>query len=260
MRIIYSCPIWVVVLALLVLTFVASEIGYRLGRVRRNPEPEPSRAVTGLLKTSIVGLVALLLGFSFSITSTRYSQRERMVLDEANSIGTCYLRAGILPDPWKTQIRAALRRYTDLRLEHFEHARTPSEFERTTREMDAALGDLWSAVEQAAQAVPQLMPATQIVPSANQVIDLAGMRAWATFNQMPPVVVLLLGLCVLVSSLLTGHSSGQTGRRHFGISLAMNILLMMVLFVILDFDRSRQGFIQLNHAPLVSVQQQMKGS
>jgi hypothetical protein len=84
-------------------------------------------------------LVGLLLGFSFVITSSRFNERSRLVNDEANAIGTCYLRAGLLAEPANSQIRTSLRRYTDFRLTSFERGIDPREFERLADSMHATL-------------------------------------------------------------------------------------------------------------------------
>jgi hypothetical protein len=263
MDMIYDWPTWVLVVSVLALMFAANEIGYRLGRVRHGEEPERAHAVSNALKASILGLVALLLGFSFSITSSRFQQRQRLVLDEANAIGTCYLRAELLAKDKKAElsgkrIRESLRSYTNLRLEHFERALESSEFQRTTKAMDTILVELWSAVEDGVTMDHELARTSQIVPAANEVIDLSATRAWASHNHLPPSVLLLLAACMGVSSGLMGHSSGQVGRRHLGLWIALNVLVMLVLFVVLDFDRPRRGLIQVNHAPLIELRESMR--
>ena len=258
MNAIYQWPIWVLVAGVLVFSFGAHEVGYRIGRARQAEIPEPVRNVGTALKASIIGLVALLLGFSFSMTSSRFNQRQRLVLDEANAIGTCYLRAGLLAEPARNRIRAALQNYTDLRLEYFERGLDPGEYQRTTKAMDAAMVDLWSAVEDGVKADHELAHTSQIVPAANEVIDLSATRAWASHNQMPASVLFLLAVCMIFSSGLVGHSSGQVGRRHSGLWITLVVLVMLVLFVMLDFDRPRRGLIQVNHAPLIELRESLK--
>lgn len=258
MHSIYDCQSWIIVASILALMFAANEASYRFGRVRSGEEPERVHGVSKALKASILGLVALLLGFSFSITSNRFNQRQRVVLDEANAIGTCYLRAGLLAEPTRTRIQATLRRYTDLRLEHFERALEPGEYVRTSKAMDATLLELWSAVEDSVKTNPELARTSQIVPAANAVIDMAATRAWASHNQMPSSVLALLAVCMVVSGGILGHSSGQTARRHVGLWVMLNVLVALVLFVVLDFDRPRRGLIQVNHAPLIELRESMK--
>jgi hypothetical protein len=251
-------PTIVLVLGLLALVFGANEIGYRVARKWHGSEPEKSQTTGNALKVSIIGLVALLLGFSYSMTTSRFESRQQLVLNEANAAGTCYLRAGLLPEPERSRIRNILRRYVDVRLEYFEKALDPEELERTTKEMDALLAELWSTVEEAVRKDGQTAHFSQIVPAANEVIDLSATRAHASRNYLPPAVLLLLAVCMVISAALMGHTSGQVGHRHLGLWIALNVLTMLVLFVVLDFDRPRRGLVQVDHRPLIEFRDSIR--
>ena len=129
---------------------------------------------------------------------------------------------------------------------------------RTTKAMDAAMVELWSGVEDGVKADHELARTSEIVPAANEVIDLSATRAWASHNQMPASVLVLLAVSMVISSGLVGHSSGQVGRRHLELWIGTNVLVMLVLFVVLDFDRPRRGLIQINHTPLIELRESMK--
>jgi hypothetical protein len=250
----YDWPTWWLLAGLLALMFAANEAGFRIARRRYRDEPEQSRTVSYALKGSVLGLVALLLGFSFSMTTARHDVRRRLVLDEANAAGTCYLRAGLLDDPARGRIRDVLRNYLGARLEYYEHRLDPEVSRRATREMDRRLGELWAAVEDANRKDRTAVQVSQIVPAANEVIDLSSSRAWANQDHMPRPVVMVLAVCVLVSNLLIGHSSGQVGVRHTWLWVATNVLFALVLFLVLDFDRPRRGLIRVDHTPLRELQ------
>jgi hypothetical protein len=257
MSTIYDWPTWALVVVLFSVMLLVNEVGFRFGRAQFSLESERSHSVSNVLKASVLGLVALLLGFSFSLTTSRFGQRQRVVLDEANAIGTCYLRAELLAEPARKAIQSSLKEYTDARLDYFNRALIPGELERTTQAMDVALEALWAGVSSAVAADREQARVSQIVPAANAVIDLNATRAWAIQNQLPSPVFLLLAACAVVSSGLMGHSSGQAGKRHLGVWAALNCLVILVLFVVLDFDRPRRGFIQINHAPLIELRESM---
>jgi hypothetical protein len=198
--------------------------------------------------------VAFLLGFSFSMTATRHDMRRRTVLDEANAIGTLYLRAGTIDETPGRQIRDDLRKYVDARLDYFKNAPDLGKRRSDEEEMDRLLQDVWAAVEQSAKTNDQATRTSQIIPAANEVIDLFSTRAWVAQNHLPPPVLTLLLASVLVSSVLAGHSSGQAGVRHIGMWTGFNILFALVLYVVLDFDRPRRGLVQVDHSPLVELQ------
>lgn len=256
MDLFYNCPNWPISMGLLALMFAADEVGYRLGR-RHRDEPEPSRAVSYALKGSVFALVALLLGFSFSVTSDRHTHRQRQVLAEANAIGTCHLRAGLLGEPARTTIRESLRGYVAARLTHHEQGADPAEERRREREMARALDGVWRGVEEANRTNAEAVRVSQIVPAANDVIDQSGTYLWETRTHLPPAVLALLAVCVVLSGALVGHSSGQLDRRHLGLWVASNVLFVLVLFVVLDFDRPRRGLIRVDQRSLIEVGAQL---
>ena len=250
----YDLPTWVIVVGLLLLSLGANELGFRYGRRLQGQESELSKNVSNTLKGSIFALVALLLAFSFSATSNRYDMRQRLVLEQANAIGTAYLRAGLLSDEAGAGIRRILRQYVDVRLEHYRSGYHTARSTALQAEIELLMGDLWLEVERENAAHPEAIRTSLIVPAVNEVIDLSSSRAWANRNHLPdPVLALLLG-SVIISSLLLGHSSGQAARRHPGLWLASNVVLALVLYVVLDFDRPRRGMILIDQTPLVELQ------
>ncbi|CAE7793355.1 unnamed protein product, partial [Symbiodinium microadriaticum] len=169
---IYDLPTWSIVGCILFLTFIANEIGFRFGWQDRARESDGSRAVSNGLKASILGLAALLLGFSFSTTSTKHYQRQRLVLDEANAIGTCYLRTDLLEAPHSLEMQQGLKRFTEQRLRFFEFGLDPAVSTETLQEMDRELDQLWQTCSAATREQSDRMLVSQIVPSLNEVIDL----------------------------------------------------------------------------------------
>ncbi|QDU77795.1 hypothetical protein Pan97_48740 [Bremerella volcania] len=255
---IYELPTWVIVGSIFILTFIANEVGFLAGRREGKNDSEGARTVSNGLKASILGLAALLLGFSFSTTTAKHYQRQRLVLEEANAIGTCYLRAGLLSDPQRSELQQGLERFTELRLKRFEFALDHDTYHETLKQMQVELDSIWRTVETTMQSQPDRIVPSQIVPAANSVIDLNTTREWSARNHMPQPVLILLCICIIVSSMITGHSSGQVGKRYLGLWVAFNVLLTLVLFVILDFDRPRRGLIQVDHQPMVEVLETMQ--
>jgi len=255
MRAIYDWPIWIPVLVILLLSLGAGELGFRYGRSQQVSDSE--RDIVNTLRTSTLGLVALLLGFSFAITSSRFNERSRLVTDEANAIGTCWLRAGLVAEPARGDIRAALRRYTDLRVASFEKGLDPREFARLADSMHATLATLWTGITRAVNANPNQALTSAIVPAANDVIDLSTTREWIRTFHMPPSVVGLLAFSIILCGAMSGHALGQARRRHVILSLGLNLLILIVAFVVLDFDRPRRGLIRVDQTPLLRVQESM---
>jgi hypothetical protein len=258
MNLLYDWPTWLIVVGLLLVALLANELGFRFGRMRQDRDTELSKSVSTAMKGSIFALVALLLAFSFSATSGRYDMRQRLVLDQANAVGTAYLRAGLLAQPESGEIRDILRRYVDTRLEHFRAGFHTERANELKADVDKQMVQLWAGVEAANRWQPDAVRNSLIVPVANEVIDLSSTRAWVNRNHLPdPILVLLLG-SVIISSVLLGHSSGQSNSRHPGLWLAFNLVFALVLYVVLDFDRPKRGMIMIDQTPLIELQRSFK--
>lgn len=124
--------------------------------------------------------------------------------------------------------------------------------------MHAALDELWTGVASAVNADRPRALASAIVPCTNEVIDLSAKREWMRRFHMPAAVVLVLGLSIIVCAAMIGHALGETGRRHIGLTLAVNLLIVMVAAIVLDFDRPRSGLIRVDQTPLTVVRERMK--
>jgi hypothetical protein len=109
-------PLWALFLAACVSLWLALEGGYRLGSWRHARVPEEKETPVGAMVGSILGLLAFMLAFTFGLAATRFEARREAVLEEANAIGTTYLRARLLPQPLRTEAAKLLREYVDTRL------------------------------------------------------------------------------------------------------------------------------------------------
>src|SRR5215469_16174147 len=111
-----ALPLWGLFIAILLVVLLSVECGYRLGRYRRNRHEQEKETPVGTMVGATLGLLAFILAFTFGLAAARFDTRRQVLLDEANAIGTSYLRAGILPERGE-QIRGLLRDYVGARLE-----------------------------------------------------------------------------------------------------------------------------------------------
>ena len=110
-------PIWGVFLATMAVVLLAVEGGFRLGQYRRRRSEQEDRPPVGEMVAATLALLAFMLAFTFGLAASRFDVRRGLVIDEANAIGTTYLRAGLLPEPHRSDVRSLLREYVDVRLE-----------------------------------------------------------------------------------------------------------------------------------------------
>jgi hypothetical protein len=237
----------------------AIELGYRIGGRKKPFANEAAREHINGIQGSILGILALLLGFTFSLALQRFDSRSEGVVDEANAIGTAYLRVQLLPQAMRQEIQGRFRDYVDLRIQ--ESSMTPA----ASAERDALLAKttnlqtaLWADARQGIAADPNIYAPALFVESVNQLIDSFGKRTAALNRHVPEVVLLLLFATFLMAGGIVGFSSGIAGHRPSLVSYMMVALIVVLVFIILDLDRPRRGLIQVSQSSMVALQTAIK--
>jgi hypothetical protein len=245
----------VVVFGLIAATlFVVFEIGYRVGRWWQEKTPDEKEGPTSMLVGSLLALMAFLLAVTMGMASDRFDTRRGLVLDEANAIGTTYLRAGYLPQPEGVDSQQLLREYVPLRINVTDRAQLAANFARST-EIHA---ELWAMAEELARATPDSVVLGLYIDSLNEMIDLHETRATAiVVARVPETVVLLLIIGAALTMGMVGYSAGLTRRRSFLGAAVLVVVLAAVLTLVIDLDRPRDGFLQVSQQPLLDLQQQI---
>ncbi len=249
-----ALPIAGVFAAFAVVALIVYEVGFRIGRWWQGRTPEEVEGPTGVLVGSLLALMAFLLAITMGMASDRYDARRGLVLTEANSIGTTYLRAGYLPEPVASRSQELLREYVPLRI-------SVNDLEEVSRRIVRSVeiqNELWSMAEELARSSPDSDVLALYIDSLNETIDLNETRITAGIYARVPQTVLIL---LIVGSALTlgmvGYSAGLTRRRSPLTAVVMIVVLGAVITLVVDLDRPRDGFLEVNQQPLVDLQQQV---
>ena len=251
-----SLPILVVFAAFAIFTMICYEGGFRLGRWWQDREPGEQEGPTGMLVGSILALQAFLLAVTIGMASDRFDARRGIVLAEANSIGTTYLRAGYLPDPASKQIRELIREYVPIRIVPTEVK--PVDLAADIQRSQQILGELWAISEDVARTTDKGDLVSLYLDSLNETINLNETRITAgLYTRVPETVVLLLVGGSALGLGMVGYSAGLTKRRGLLNGLVLVLALGAVIMVVVDLDRPRDGFIQVSQQPLLDLQRQI---
>ncbi|HKQ68599.1 MAG TPA: hypothetical protein VJT73_04635 [Polyangiaceae bacterium] len=235
---------------------VATELGFRAARRRSLALEASALSLLSTLEAAILGLLALLLGFSFSMAANRYETRKQVLLDEANAIGTTYLRRELLPEPERARVTALLRRYIDVRIEFYDRNRERADrAEATGREIQK---DLWAEAVLASAKNEHPVSVGLFVSSLNDLIDLDEKRLVALENRVPETVFVLLVLIASTAAWATGHAAGRGNRRFTLEAAAMPFLVACVVAFIVDLDRPMRGFVRTGQASMVRTRAGMQ--
>lgn len=254
---------WLLFVILFVLVLVALELGYLIGRKRETENKTGEAAVqkasgsVTMVKGAILTLLALLLGFTFSMASSRFEARRALLVAEANAIGTTYLRTHFLEAPAGPKMRELLRTYTKVRIEHNDSFYYDPKYEQTRLEGERLQGELWSLIsEELRRAQSPLVP-VQVAVAMNQMIDMSSAVSASRLNKVPLTVLLLLLLAMFLSSMLVGHSFSR-GERRLMIWVVFSLLLTFVVITILDLDQSKWGLITVEQPAMLELLKSMK--
>lgn len=241
----------IVMLALLAL---AAEVGYRAGTRATFTFNDVAKSHLGTIFGGILGLLALLLGFTFAMSLSRYDVRKQLVTDEANALGTTYLRAQLLPDPEKKEVADLLRRYVDVRLEFFRAGVDHSRLDQVATDTEHLQNEIWSRLSSAIAKDDREVTTGMFQASVNELFDLENNRMAAMENHVPESVLILLMLVALIAVLCVGYGCGLGENRHLFSTSMLVVLLVLVITGIMDLDRPRRGLIKVSQASMIRLQ------
>ncbi len=243
-----AIPQWLLGLIIVGLALLSIEVGRWLGQRRSSHAAEENKATINAAVGSTLGLLAFLLAFTFGMAATRYDNRKALVLQEANAIGTTYLRADFLPAESREEVRQMLRDYAQLRIGGVTELVKPED-----RAKSAALLDrLWTQAAQA-ETISNSVATGLFIQSVNQVIDLDTSRVTAGRNRIPDTIWLMLVLILMVSMLALGYLFGFTHTRSWVITILMIAAFTIVILLIADLDQSQTGLLQVSQQPLIDL-------
>lgn len=252
----YHFPSITVTIMLFILMILFNEIGFRIGRFIQNRTDTEIKTLTGAIQASILGLLALLLGFTFSMSMQRYDNRSQALIAEANAIGTALLRTQLLPERYQNEAAHLLQTYVDLRIAMGKIDLTKLEERKEYNTKISRLqNDLWSIAVHAAEMDPRPVTSGAFITSLNEVIDSQGRRNALLEMHVPDVVLFLLFIVFIASGGILGYSSGLSGKRVVAPTIMVSFLIALIVFIIIDLDRPKRGLIQVNQNSMLMLKQ-----
>jgi len=249
----YNWSIWVVYAGTIALFLLVGWCSYRLGCRKREPADATEQSHLGIALGGLLGLLGLLLAFTFGMAGSRFDARKALVIEEANAIGTAYLRVDLLPESQRAEARGLLRRYVDARLLGVQ----PGKMEEAIATSLRLQNQLWSLATRAAQTSPSLMTGLYI-QSVNEVIDIHTKRlTLAARNPIPTSILATLYFVTLLMLALIGYENGRVGVRIRLAELVMVITLATVVGLIMDLDRSAEGLLRVSQQAMLDLRDSM---
>lgn len=246
-----------IIIILILMTFVANEIGYRIGKHHKKVIGEDIKSQTNMIIGSILGLLALLLGFTFSLALQKYGARSRALINETSSLQTALLRTELLKTPYDTQGRRLLHKYINFQIKTSKvDIHKKKELAEITLKTKKIMEELWHiAIANSTNNIKNLS-VNLFIDAINKSINANEEKTALTREHVPEPILFLLFTVFVVSVGLLGYSSGWSDRRSTLPSMLMSILISLIIYIIIDLDRPGRGLIKVDQSSMESLKTQ----
>jgi hypothetical protein len=253
-------PLWGVFLLTIVAVLLAIGLGMFMGSRRRLQADREPAAPLGVIISAVLGLLAFMLAFTFGIAVERFQSRRHLLLNEVNTLGTTYLRAGLLPEPHPAEVRQLLREYVELRVNLVKQESAwivqlfPS-FLARSKELQRRL---WAHAVALARTNRNSVMDALFVQSLNELITLHNNRVTVFMYRIPPSVWSVLYFISILSMATVGYQLGLSGKGNFKAGLVLALSFAAVILLIVDMDRATEGSLKVSQQPLFELWEKMQ--
>jgi len=240
---------------------VLLEVGRRIGARRLAEDPKGAEAGVGSVEGAVFALLGLLIAFTFSGATSRFDARRQLIIEETNDIGTAYLRLDLLPADAQPALREKFRAYLDTRLEVYRKIPDMAAAKVEIMKANQLQMEIWRQSVAASRAPGTSVAAPLLLlPALNAMIDITTTRTMAGQIHPPMVIFALLFGLALASSLLVGYGMAMSKARNWLHILSLAFVMVVSVYVILDIEYPRLGFIRVDSfdQALVELRESMK--
>lgn len=248
-------PIWALFAIVFIVVMISIEVGYRWGQTAHRWSADEKESPTSASAGAVLGLVAFILAFTFSIVSNRYDARKGLVRDDANAIRTAYHRSDFLPEPDRAEAKELLRKYLDLRLAFVQAGNIePERVQEFLTEVARIQGHLWDVAVTNARKDMNSDVAALYIESLNEVIDVHALRMAVGVQERIAIGIWgVLGGLTILGMMGMGYHAGIAGSKRSMAMLLMALSFAMVIAMIASLERPG-GFVKVTQQPLIDLQ------
>lgn len=248
-------PIWMLLVVISAAVLIFIEVGFQFGKYRCTNSEVEAAGPLGTLVSSTLGLLAFMLAFTFGLAASRFEARRQMVVEEANAIGTTYLRAGFLPQPQATKVRNLLSQYVDSRL---EVAKT-GDAELALRRADELHLQLWREAEEVGRSNSDSIVVGLFIESLNETMDIHSKRVLVGLrSRLPLALWLALFFLIAFSMIGVGYHEALAKSKRSPARYLLVLAFLAVLTLIVDLDRPLEGFLVVNQEAMINLRAGME--
>jgi hypothetical protein len=220
-------------------------LGYRFKVYHIRKFPGTEHVGIGPTEGSLLGLTALLLSFTFSMSASKFENRRQFIIAETNDISTTVLRCDLYPDSIRDALRADLKNYLETRIEYYTAKDNEQLIQNALVRADSISKIIWKKVAAASHDLNNRVATQRRAPSLKEMIDVVTSREGSRRAKVPRMIFSVLCILILVSAFLSGYGSKNLERNKV-LVIAFAVVTTLSLYLVVDLDKPRQGFVNLN--------------
>ena len=236
-----------------VIFFGVIEAAYRLGVRHRDPDDDTLKTHITALQSALLGLLALLLGFTFAMAVQRFDTRKSLVLEESNAIGKAYWRSQLAVASQRERLARLLKEYARARVDFHDASGDAAQIEAASADAFRLEQQIWGAAGAVQVEDPHSTVTSLFIQSVNDMVDVNEKRRVALENHVPEPVLTLLFVVAMGAIGFIAYGSGLAGRRRFVSTAIFATLIALVLTFIRDIDQPRSGVIQVSQESMIRL-------
>ncbi|MCJ7538225.1 MAG: hypothetical protein MUO88_01045 [Desulfobacterales bacterium] len=250
-----SIPIAFIFVGIAILMLAFGEVGYRIGEHRRTCQDTEAPTSLGPMVGGLLGMLAFILAITFSMAASQHGLRKQNVLEEANSIGTAYLRSDLIDKQYGAEVKRLLREYVNIRLK----AASGSDLNTALAKSVEIHNLLWAQVSSAARENPGTN-SSLVIQSINDVIDMHEKRVTGALrNRIPGSVWFALFAITALTMITLGYQVGLNCERRLFAVIPMILAFAVLVTLVADLNRPQSGLITVGQKSMVNLKSSMGG-
>lgn len=249
-------PLWVLYIIIVFFIVLSIRGGMAYAKWRKKRHKIDDESAINTLVGATLGLLTFILAFTFSLSSSRFDARKQFFLDEVNSIETSWLRAGLMEQPFSSQLRSALVEYTEVR---FWGNDNPDKIEEMITKSENIQNQIWGLItEMNRQNVGKAEINALLIDAVNDMFDMQTNRiSKGLIDHIPDLIWIALYILILIAMFEVGFILGKSEKSNWSLILALSISFAVIIIIIIDLD-SNKGLITLNQQAMYDMYDRIK--
>jgi len=238
--------VFVIILSISGIMLLLLETGRRIGKHRMRLDPEHSHSGFGAIEAAVFGLMGLMIAFTFSGAVSRLDQRRMDIIEEANDIGTAYLRIDLLSQAAQPEMRQYFRDYLNARIDVYQKVPDLQAVAEAQNKAELLQKLIWKTSVEDCKKSENNAASMLFLPAVNSMFDISSSRMAIAFVHQPVSVFVILIILALVCSLFAGYGMAIGKSRSWVHFIGFTAAFIISIYIILDMEYPRIGIVNIN--------------